>query len=201
VPAPDTTRLAIPHPSLVVLVGAAGAGKSTFIGRWFGPDEVLSSDALRGRIAGDERDQRVTRVAFSILHRAVVRRLAGGRLTVVDATNVRAHARRALIARARAAGVPIVAIVLDLPDEVVHARNAARTERVVDPEVVAAQLADLRHSLSPGRLDAEGFDVVHRIRSERQLEGISIVRMTSSSQPGGFRGCRRTRSSRSRPGR
>jgi protein phosphatase len=179
VPAPDTTRLAIPDPSLVVLVGAAGAGKSTFIGRWFRADEVLSSDALRGRIAGDERDQRVTRVAFSILHRAVVRRLAGGRLTVVDATNVRAHARRALIARARAAGVPIVAIVLDLPDAVVHARNAARTERVVDPEVVAAQLADLRHSRSPGRLDSEGFDVVHRIRSERQLEGISIVRMTS----------------------
>ena len=98
--------IAIPDPSLVVLVGAAGSGKSTFAARHFAPDEVLSSDAFRALLSGDEADQRATKTAFSILHREVVRRLAAGRLVVVDATNVEHHARRALVERARAAACP-----------------------------------------------------------------------------------------------
>src|SRR5919197_5801069 len=103
----------IPDPSLVVLVGAAGSGKTTFAARWFAPEEVLSSDALREVVSGDAADQRATRSAFGILHRALTRRLAAGRLTVIDATNVQAYARRALLRRSALAGVPAVALVFD----------------------------------------------------------------------------------------
>lgn len=168
--------LGLPDPSLVVLIGAAGAGKTIFAARHFATQEVLSSDSLRERISGDEADQRASRTAFAILHQAVERRLAARRLTVVDATNVRPYARRALIARARAAGLPVVAIVFDLPPAVVRARNAARPERVVADDVVVAQLADLRASLSPGRLEGEGFDPVYRILSPEELDAIRIVR-------------------------
>ncbi len=106
--------IVLPDPCLVVLVGAAGAGKSTFAARHFAPDEVLSSDRYRAILSGDASNQAATRQAFGRLHRELSNRLAKGLLTVVDATNVQAWARRALVDRATAAGVPSVAIVLDL---------------------------------------------------------------------------------------
>ena len=171
--------IAIPDPSLVVLVGAAGAGKSTFAARHFAADEVLSSDAFRAIVSGDEADQRATRTAFSILHRQVVARLAAGRLVVVDATNVERHARRALLVRAAAAGVPAIAIVLALPEAVVHARNAGRTGRVVESDVVARHLERLAaaEGASPAGLFAgEGFEAVHVLRSVAAVEATRIER-------------------------
>jgi len=43
----------IPDSALVLLIGASGSGKSTFAARHFGADAVVSSDQLRGLIAGE----------------------------------------------------------------------------------------------------------------------------------------------------
>jgi protein phosphatase len=166
----------IPDPSLVLLVGAAGAGKSTLAARLFEADEILSSDAYRARISGDAADQRTTRAAFEQLHRALVARLAAGRLTVLDATNLERSARRAGIVRARAAGVPVVAIVLDLPAAVVLARNAGRTERVVDRAVVGRHLAVVRSTLDGGQLAVEGFDAIVLLGSPGAVDELRIER-------------------------
>ncbi len=167
----------IVDPSLVVLIGAAGAGKSTFAARHFAPDEILSSDALRMAIAGDPADQAATRPAFSALHRSLARRLAQGRLTVVDATSVKRAARLDLLRRARAAGVPAVAIVLDLPAATVHERNLARGGRVVPGDAVDAQLANLASSLRPGGLDTEGFAAVFRLRGPAAVDAVLVRRV------------------------
>lgn len=179
---PEVARIglvAIPDPSLVVLVGAAGAGKSSFAARHFDPTEVLSSDGYRVLIAGDETDQRATRAAFALLHRDLARRLGEGRLTVVDATNVEPAARRALLARAGSAGVPAIAIVLDLPHAVVLARNAGRAGRVVDEQVVRRHLARMESALdgSADGLRGEGFAQVVVIRGLIELETVSLVRL------------------------
>lgn len=166
----------IPDPALVVLVGAAGAGKTTFAARHFAPDEVLSSDALREAISGDADDQRASGSAFGALHRALARRLRDGRLTVVDATNVTAPARRALLGRAARADIPAIAVVLDLPATVVVGRNAARPGRTVPEDVVRRQLAELRGSMRDG-LDDEGFAAVVRLGSPEDLDAARVVRI------------------------
>jgi predicted kinase len=168
--------IVLPDPSLVVLIGAAGAGKTTFAARHFAPGEILSSDAMRAAVAGDESDQRATGPAFAMLHRDLGRRLGAGSLTVVDATNVLATARRPLVHRARAAGLPAAAIVLDLPAATVLRRNSGRVARVVDPSVVERHLAAVRATVGGDRLRREGFAQVVILRTVAQLDSVVVIR-------------------------
>lgn len=170
-------RIRLPDPCLVVLVGAAGAGKSTFAARWFGADEVLSSDAFRELVGGDPTDQRSTGRAFAALHRALRHRLRAGRLTVVDATNVSRAARLALVREARLAGVPAVAVVLDLPPGLVLGRNAARPGgRAVPGEVVRRHLAALARTLARDEPGREGFTAVWWLRDPVDLDAVAVTR-------------------------
>jgi protein phosphatase len=168
------TELEIPELSLVALVGASGSGKSTFARRHFGRFEVLSSDLCRGLVADDENDQGATKDAFDVLNYIAGKRLAAGRLTVVDATNVQRDARRKLVELARAHDVLPVAIVLDLPERVCIERNADRPDRDFGARVVRRQAGQLRKSIRG--LAKEGFRKVHVLRSVEDVEAATIVR-------------------------
>ena len=89
-------NIKIPELSLIALVGVSGSGKSTFAARHFLPTEVLSSDFCRGLVSDDVNSQTATDAAFEVLYFIAGKRLDAGRLTVVDATNVQAEARRGL---------------------------------------------------------------------------------------------------------
>jgi predicted kinase len=167
-------RIELRDPTLVVLVGAAGSGKSTFAARWFDPSEVLSSDAFREILTGDASDQRATKTAFAIIHREATKRLAAKRTVVVDATNIEPSARRQLIARARFAGAPVVAIVFALPPDVVLARNAARPGRVVDPAIVERHLERLAAGLAT--LADDEFDDVVVFRASADVDATEVIR-------------------------
>ncbi|MFF0458917.1 polynucleotide kinase-phosphatase [Streptomyces mexicanus] len=160
--------------SLVVLVGATGSGKSTFARRHFKPTEVISSDFCRGLVSDDENDQSATRDAFDVLHYIAGKRLAAGRRTVVDATSVQQDARRQLIDLARAHDVLPIAIVLDVPEEVCAARNAARTDRADLPRrVIQRHIRELRRSLR--HLEREGFRKVHVLRGVEEIDRATVV--------------------------
>lgn len=167
-------ELTVPALSLVVLVGVSGAGKSTFARSHFRPTEVLSSDFCRGLVADDENDQSATSEAFDVLHYIAGKRLAAGRLTVVDATNVQPDARKHLVTLAREHDVLPVAIVLDLPEAVCAARNATRPDRQFGPHVLRRQRGALRRSLRG--LQREGFRAVHVLRSEEEVTAATVVR-------------------------
>jgi protein phosphatase len=141
-------RLTIPDFALVMLIGVAGSGKSTFAARNFAPAEVLED-------AGD----------------AAARRLEARALAVLDARHLRAAERLACVRLARRFHAPPVAIALDVPEAECDARNRAR-----DPQAPAvrgdAQM--LRHAL-PG-LAREGFGVVHVLSSVAEVERAAIAR-------------------------
>lgn len=165
--------LTLPELCLVVLIGPSGCGKSTFGRTHFKPTEILSSDFCRGLISDDENNQDATGDAFDVLRYVAGKRLARGLLTVIDATNVQAEARRPLVELAREHDVLPVAIVLKLPEDVCHARNKARPDRTFGPHVVRNQSMQLRRSLRG--LEREGFRYVHVLESPEavdQVEGV-----------------------------
>ncbi|MFD8411382.1 polynucleotide kinase-phosphatase [Streptomyces sp. NPDC059650] len=176
-PAGSTDRRVLPVPdlSLVVLIGATGSGKSTFARRHFKPTEVISSDHCRGLVSDDENDQSASKDAFDVLHHIAGKRLAAGRLTVVDATSVQQEARRQLVRLAREYDVLPVAVVLDLPEQVCAERNAARPDRAHLPRhVIQRHRRELRRSLRG--LEREGFRTVHVLRSVEEVEKAEVVR-------------------------
>jgi protein phosphatase len=166
--------LGIPEVALVVLIGVSGSGKSTFARQHFGRFEVISSDFCRGLVADDENDQAATADAFNVLHHIAGKRLAAGRLTVIDATNVEPADRRQLVELARAHDVLPVAVVLDVGEKIATKRNEARPERSFGPHVVRRQQGRLRRSLRS--LSREGFRQVHVLRGTDEVDRAVIER-------------------------
>ena len=165
--------IAIPADALVVLIGVAGSGKSTFASRHFTPTQVLSSDAFRALIADDPTAQGATDDAFDLLHRVLEMRMRRGHLTVVDATNVEAWAREQLLSVARRHRRPCVAIVLDLPVDIALARNAARPAPRPPASALQRQARWLLDSMPA--LPHEGFGAVHRLHSTDEVDAVRIT--------------------------
>lgn len=165
-------RLTIPELSLVVLIGPSGAGKSTFARKHFKGTGVLSSDYCRGLVCDDETDQRASPVAFEVLHFIAAKRLAAGRLTVIDATNVQPDARKPLVHLAKQYHCLPVAVVLNLPERLCAERNVGRPDRTFGAHVVRQQCQQLRRSL--GDLKREGFRHIYVLSSPEEVEAAEI---------------------------
>ena len=131
--------ITLPTPSLVLLLGISGSGKSTLARKHFQPTEIVSSDHFRALICDDEKEQSVNSAAFGLLHQSTRLRLQHHRVTVIDATNLQYRARKPLLRLARAARVPIVAIVLNISIEQLRKQNQLRTTIVVPPAIIDQQ--------------------------------------------------------------
>ena len=161
------TRIGIPAGALVVLIGAAASGKSTFAARQFDGDWIVASDRLRVELTGATPDD----VVFAELHRRVQAALVAGRTVVVDATNTDWMWRAELLADARRGGRPAIAIVFNLPLDMCLARNAARS-RTVPASAIRRQVDDVTRDLA--RLDLEGFAAVHVLGSVADVDAASL---------------------------
>jgi protein phosphatase len=166
-------NIKLPELSLVVLVGTTGSGKSTFARTHFKPTEIMSSDFFRGLVSDDENDQSATGDAFDTLHYVAGKRLAVGRLTVIDATNVQQDARKPLVALARKYHVLPVAIVLDIPERTCEDRNRERPDRQFGAHVLRRQRLDLKRSVKG--LGREGFRHLWVLKPE-DVEGVEVTR-------------------------
>ncbi len=166
--------LTIPDSALVLLIGPAGSGKSTFARKHFKSTEIVSSDALRAAVSDDEADQSASGDAFWLLRLIAGMRLKRGRLTVIDATNVLAQSRKSLLALAERNSRPLVAIVFDLPLSVCLGRNEGRPDRRVSPEIIGKQAGELSASLP--RLWEEPYRCLYILKKEEDIDSIQIHR-------------------------
>lgn len=170
----EPKTVTIPELSLVLLIGASSAGKSTFARRHFKPTEILSSDFCRGLVSDNENDMHATQAAFDVLRYIAAKRLAARRLVVVDATNLKPEDRKPFVDLARAYHVLPVAIVLEPPQKVCIARNQVRPDRDLPVSVIRQHIQQLHRSVR--RLGQEGFRYIYRLRSEAEIDSVRIER-------------------------
>jgi protein phosphatase len=167
-------KLKIPELAVVALIGPSGSGKSSFARKHFRATEVLSSDYCRGLVSDDETSQAATNDAFDVLYYIASKRLAAGKLVVIDATNVQTEARKPIVALGRQFHCLPVAIVFDLPEKICHERNRIRPERDFGPHVVRQQAQQMRRALR--NLEREGFRTIHVLHSLEEVDAAEIER-------------------------
>ena len=174
----------LPDPALVVLVGASGAGKSTWAAERYRAAEIVSSDALRAVVGSGEHDLDASVDAFSLLEQVVAARLKRRLTTVVDTLGTDASRRSGWLAAARSAGLPAVLVVVDTPPAVCRSRNAARN-RPVPARVLTSQLAAI--DAVREQVESEGWDVVRTVRPVDGAEPGAASRSaaTTSSESSG----------------
>ena len=143
-------------PALVLLVGAAGSGKSTWAAARYRDAEVVSSDALRAVVGSGTADLDASEDAFRLLDQIVAGRARRGLTVVVDTLGLDPERRASWAALAHPSGLPLVAVVFDTPPALCRARNAAR-DRPVPAAVLGGQLRRMRDI--GAELEAEGWDV------------------------------------------
>jgi len=158
-PPTDQRTDLIPGDALVVLIGPAASGKTTWAAAHFRPSQILSSDAFREMVADDQSDQSATPDAFRLLHLVAAARLGRSLPTVIDATNLQRSARRPLLALARRFGRPSVAVLFEEPLDKLLARNVDR-DRVVPDDVVRRHYDQMARAMQD--VPAEGYGLVLR---------------------------------------
>lgn len=164
------------RPALLVLIGPAGAGKSTYaLGRACNDGAVvLSLDDQRAAVTGDPGDQTVTPVAVATWHDAIrdtLRTVRPGTEVIADATSAEAPHRRELVALAHEESAEAVAVLFRTPVYVAADRNARRTGTTRVPSDVLAWQHDQVSALTTDGLAAEGFDAVIELPVETTSRG------------------------------
>jgi protein phosphatase len=158
--------IVIPANALVLMVGPAGSGKSSFAEAAFPASAIVSSDAMRERITDDITNQACSAQAYELMRAILGARLEFERLAVADATNVTAAHRQALYELAahqprpdlKPMQRPIVVLVMACTLEECLVRNRAR-DRVVPDWVIERQYAAYVESLAALRDELPGETV------------------------------------------
>jgi len=162
----------IGDPTLVVLVGASGAGKSTWARARYRAQEIVSSDDLRAVVGSSRYDLDASTDAFRLLDEILGARVRRRLTTVVDTLGLEPERRRGYLALAREHGLRAEIVVFEVPPGLVRARNAAK-DRPVPAPALAAQLT--RAAAVPVEVAGEGWDDVLVVRADEPAAPVPSV--------------------------
>ena len=131
----------------IMMVGVAGSGKSTIAMRIASQMKesvvLLSSDAIRGEIYGDENCQKNPGRVFDIMHQRTVNALVQGISVIYDATNLSCKRRMGLLKSIAHIDCRKECIVVVTTPEDIEERMKSR-DRKVPMEVVHKQLCQFQ---------------------------------------------------------
>lgn len=148
-------------PALHVLIGAPGAGKSTWTTtQRAGLGLVLSLDAARAEISGDAGDQSVTPQAVQLVTDKAAEELRACGVATIDATGAVASDRHHWLTLARHWGGVPTAWVFRVPLDVCLARNACRRPNRRVPDDVLIRMWNAIDEITVDNLHEDGFHVV-----------------------------------------
>lgn len=179
-----THHIELPEKSLVLLIGASSAGKSTFAAQHFPPSAVISSDQCRIMVADSDQVLTANEATFSVLHLIVEKRLERGLFTVVDATNLDEGGRKNLINLAYRYYLKPQAIVLNTDLEALRERNANREDRNLSERNLMRQHRRVQQAIR--YLRKEGFQRVYILRDPKAKISFRPMPSNFNSETGPF---------------
>ena len=143
-------------PQFVMMVGVAGSGKSTIAAQIAESTnaKIVSSDAIRGEVYGDENCQTDPAKIFEIVHNRVHQYLKNGENVIMDATNLSCKRRMAFLKTLAHIDCEKVCVVVVATPEDIWDRMQYR-DRKVPKEVIHRQITQFQ---CPNY--QEGWDVI-----------------------------------------
>lgn len=129
----------------IMLCGIAGSGKTTWAQQWAASEprptnvNIISSDAIRKEIYGDENDQRNPAKVFSIMLQRTKKALDNKETVIYDATNLNEKRRIALLNELKGYKCSKDCVIF-ITDPVVCADRQEYRERQVPNEVIWKQV-------------------------------------------------------------
>ena len=129
-------------PTLYVMIGPAGSGKSTASKNMFQRAVRVCPDDIRKQLFGDEACQREPEKVFAVAYGAMEDALCENKDVVFDATSTTAYGRKKLLDRVDGILCHKVAVYMNTPLEECKRRNQQRG-RVVPDSVIDRQYSNM----------------------------------------------------------
>lgn len=165
----------------IMLVGPSGCGKSTWA-KSFSKNQkrqytILSSDAIRGELWGDENDQQNPAKVFEVLHQRVREALRQGNNVIYDATNLNAKRRKNYLKQLKqqmaADGIEVeYNVILIATDFEQCCRNNYARDRKVSREVIHRQFLQIQIPIHN-----EGWKNIFFIRNSHPISWGEVMYM------------------------
>jgi protein phosphatase len=172
---PPDTHIDPAGPSLVVLMGIAGVGKSTWARKRYNGEQLCSPDAMRKLVSDSEFHQGASTQAGHMVQEQARMRIELGKRAVIDGAHVSNTQRLVWLKFARELNVPTLLVWFDIGIEESLERQSKREERQVPRDILERQSREMGLRVEQ-RLLGEGWGAILHVKPEHEAGQAAVVR-------------------------